>query len=1175
MRLSRHAVVVPAVLALVAGAVGVPAAARAAEAPQTGGGATNASLSDSSATQQRWLSVPGSRVVLNPYTSGASTELKGSSGTDLPLSTGFYAWDNAVSTADVLTTYLRPAEGEGSTADPGSDKVLWNQVFDSSASVWNTLSGATATVGQDGMTVRVLDGKNWSAAYSDPITINPATNPKLEIVVPSVTGKWAIKLNTADGNGDDAQTAVVADTSSTGESVQTFDLAAAMQANKISASTPFRIKLWASNGGSGPAPSVTVKSMSIRTDSGTAVAWSDDFETTAGWTPQNSDISLTAADGAATLALSSKAGENYRYVQSKAITADLGATPYLSVHVDSMTGGQWALKVNDGSGDKEVRHDTTDTGELVFDLQKITGWTGTKTFSIKVFQIGKGTSTTFGRMSVHASSSAAVLSQADSVDYSWTPASLSMTGHYSSGTISTEEYFDSTDVDAFVRSIDPEGLPEGSVPVVGGAFEGSGTTYDSTSNTITIVGEHATRTIALPEGSVPTFYSSQAAAERDMGASATPTTTSGFWTADLSADAESVVGVGWAINAKSGNALSPSDADGPSNSRAGALGAASRAAGSLGHWQSFWDGYVSSVPAVEDYSIQRVADGGVTADQMESFYYKAWVNLEMNVLPATPETGNQYLQLGTGKPSLWMHGTPGTRNVASWDSLLGMQQLVYTDPDASWDSFIGMMESVSMTGAEPTDTNGVGTDSSPVIGALKGESLPSRKAQTAWILYSVTGDKDKLASIYDNLRANLIWASHNMRWIYGSNNYTDERDAEFVASLIYDLKFGSRIAELLGHEDDDTTFTTMITDLTKDYEDWFFPTTQNSEGTVFPTVQKVFLDTSRTSSPWSDPTEGPDYRDQEGRWVKAGWSFYTTTALIADQLDDEYRQKVMERFMRDYDDTEQLAGLGHFAVKAPDMQLTTYGLLDGEAIGGAATGASTSTDSYSVAQLRDMATVIVNSFNRDMVKSGWFAEVYNSTGDHKAGGTPNASGVRPSLFGISNYIDNIWIANGYRVDEGTPTVVRLDGATGGVTGLKYLGRSLDVDIDGTSVKLSGDAVGEGGLTDSVDIPVAGSSVVVPAWSEDNGGTDNGGSDNGGSDNGGSDNGGSDNGGSDNGGSTNGGDSSATQGSSASGSDQPESTGLAHTGLSTAVLVALGLLAAGGTGLTLASRRRRG
>lgn len=1164
---SRPAVAVPAVLALVLGALWVPTTANAADTTPAAGGASNASLTDTSETQQRWLSVPASRVVLNPFTSGASTELRGSSGTDLPLSTGFYAWDNAVSTSDVLTTYLQDPQGADGDSEPVADKELKHWGFDGSASVWQTLGSATAMIGADGMTVQVKDGQNWSAAYSEAITLNPADNPKLEIVVPSASAKWAIKLNTGDGNGDDAKVAAVPDTTTTGSQTQVFDLGAAMEANDISAGTPFRIKLWASNGGSGPAPSVTVSSMTIRSSSGAMESWAEEFDSTDAWSAENADVSLTASAGVATLALSAGATKDYRYVQTvQPVAVNLDTTPYLSLRVPTVSeGGKWSLKVTDGSGDKVVQGDTAATGDLLLDLRKATGWSGTKNLTLKLFQIGKGTSTTVERMSIHSAPATTVLSQADSVDYAWTPADLSMTGHYGTGTVSTREYFDAEDVNAFVRTIDPSGLSQGAHPVVGGSFEGSGTTYDVPSHTITIVGEHATRTIALPAGATPTFYASQAAALRDVGGSASPSSTSGFWTAPLPGDTASAVAVGWALNAKASSELSPAGADGAADSRAGAEGARGRSTSSLDHWTSFWDGYVARVPVVEDFSIQRVPDGGVTSQQMEAFYYKAFVNLEMNVLPATPETGNAYLQVGTGKPSLWMHGTPGTRNVASWDSLLGMQQLVYTDPEASWDSFIGMMASVYMEGAEPTDTNGVGTDAAPVKGALKGESLPSRKAQTAWILYSVTGDREKLESIYDRLQAHLIWSSHNMRWIYGSNNYTDERDSEFVASLIYDLKFGVRIAELLGHEGDAATFTALITDLTRDYEEWFFPTTSNGEGTYFPTVQKVFLDTTRTKSPWSDPTEGPDYKDQNGRWVKAGWSFYTTTALIADQFGDQYKTKVMQRFMRDYDDSEQLAGLGHFAVKAPDMQLITYGLLDEDGpIAHGNDSFEADAGQYSREDLLDMATVIVNSFNRDMVKSGWFAEVYASTGDHKAGGTPKVSGVRPSLFGISNFLDNMWIANGYRVDEGTPTVVRLEGASGGITGLRHLGKSLDINLEGTTMELSGEAVGKGGLAASVDLARTGVSVVVPAWTDEGGETPGGGDTPGG---------GTDEGGSD-GGATPGGTSDGSQAASSSTVERPGTKGLANTGVSTGLLVLLGLLALGGSGMVVTSHRKQ-
>src|SRR3954452_8156690 len=87
-------------------------------------------------------------------------------------------------------------------------------------------------------------------------------------------------------------------------------------------------------------------------------------------------------------------------------------------------------------------------------------------------------------------------------------------------------------------------------------------------------------------------------------------------------------------------------------------------------------------------------------------------------------------------------------------------------------------------------------------GELGGESLPSRKAQTAWILYQATGDREKLESIYDALKIHLDWEKENMRWVLHSHNYLDERDSEFVASLIFDVQYASKIASELGHTDD-------------------------------------------------------------------------------------------------------------------------------------------------------------------------------------------------------------------------------------------------------------------------------------------------------------------------------------------------------------------------------------
>ena len=74
-------------------------------------------------------------------------------------------------------------------------------------------------------------------------------------------------------------------------------------------------------------------------------------------------------------------------------------------------------------------------------------------------------------------------------------------------------------------------------------------------------------------------------------------------------------------------------------------------------------------------------------------------------------------------------------------------------------------------------------------------------------------------------------------------------------------------------------------------------------------------------------------------------------------------------------------------------------------------------------ELVDRATVVVNSMNRDIVSPSSAPEVDEAGG--AIGDSVTARGVRPSLFGISNYIDFIFMANGVRTDEGNPAFVRL------------------------------------------------------------------------------------------------------------------------------------------------------
>ncbi|MGO2598958.1 LPXTG cell wall anchor domain-containing protein [Microbacterium gubbeenense] len=1000
-----------------------PAAAATGEAPS----ATTEDLADDTATQQRWLSVPNSRIVLNPFdTDREGTELDQTSGPNLPLHLGYYASDEALQQRNLLETYAvsgeRP-EGAGyrqALADPFDDASAWD------ASGVTTESDAGIT------SVTVDSDREWGhiARTVDVDDVSDTRYLTVDIAAIGEDTSWNVKI--ADEDGKDLPD-LQPDSAEAGQA--RFDLAEAYAWDHGPRTLTIKIYAVSAEGTTG---SVDVRSLSL--DNGAEQLWDgddsalvEDFADAESWEPAagNGRSAMLTSDGAqGTLRL----GDDNVGAIEREVTVDVDKTPFLSVRVPE-TSDEWTVKVRTADGsDIGLQDDTSRTGLTTIDLAEVTGWSGEQTFYVKLFHIGAGGHTAFEALAFHAGGD--WLEEAVSFDNRWSPEALESTGEYADGgSVGIVDAFSGED--AFSRTIDAttDGL------ALAGSFTGVAS-WDPEAALLTVADEFHTYSIAMPDDTDLRFGASVAELSATTGEEQ-PFAGAGAWAAEVPTG-ESTVGVGIAPNAPEVTE------DAAAASRDRALIAAQDPEGGRAAWEEFWNHYLGGVPLVDDLSVQRVADGGVTEDEMRHFWFAAWINLEMNVLPATPETGNAFAQLGTGKPSMWMNGTPGTKNVASWDSLLGMQQLVHVDPENAWESFQGMMALVE-DGPEataPTETQ------YGALGELGGESLPSRKAQTAWILYSATGDEEKLESIYEPLALHLNWERYNMRWVLGENNHFDERDSEFVTSLAYDLEFAIKIAEKLGHDEDIAEYEALISEISDSYSKWFYPTGADQDGKVWDTVQKVYLDASREEVPFADDTEGEPFRNEDGQWVRPGFSFYTSTAFVMDQLADESKVQTMDRFLDDYDENAQLAGLGDFAVKAPDIQLITYGLLDMDPIDGSAEPV-----------LRDRATVLVNTFMRDVVRSGWFAEVYYAAGE--PGDPVGARGVRPSLFGVSNYIDFMLMANGVRTDEGDPTFVRLAGATGGVSGLTYGGEALDVDIDEGTIRFSGPAAA--GACDAIDI----------------------------------------------------------------------------------------------------------
>ncbi|HEY6739026.1 MAG TPA: hypothetical protein VI076_09260 [Actinopolymorphaceae bacterium] len=166
-----------------------------------------------------------------------------------------------------------------------------------------------------------------------------------------------------------------------------------------------------------------------------------------------------------------------------------------------------------------------------------------------------------------------------------------------------------------------------------------------------------------------------------------------------------------------------------------------------------------------------------------------------------------------------------------------------------------------------------------------------------------------------------------------------------------------------------------------------------------------------------------------------GNTLWVTTGLHLESVPSDQLTGLKNRFLAEYDPDGELAGFDFPDVKAPDVTWTTYGLLE--------------------KGMLDQAQGFVDVLLRDMVRSGEFAEVYERGPDGLRG-----TGVRPSLFGAVNVVDVVWLPNGYRMDAGDPRFVLMPGERGGIRGLRFGNRTLDVDIDATSgkVRLGGSLV---------------------------------------------------------------------------------------------------------------------
>ncbi len=734
------------------------------------------------------------------------------------------------------------------------------------------------------------------------------------------------------------------------------------------------------------------------------------------------DLTTTFSPSGLTMEVSPSADPYWQAIYTKnPVTVNIDATPWVEVSVPQLDGG-WSLKVKDGKGIEYILvADTDKSGDFLVNLKDKTFLSGEQNLTFYIFSIGKGESTTISNLRIVAINEQ--LEGADSFSTSWTPHNLPFEAEYSDG--STLEGTDFMyDVNTVVRMVDYSNIsPSNGQYYLTGKYPGSAS-WDAVNHVLTITSsayQYAIKTNTT-QPSV-SFYANETDMLTNRNRLETASSNGGTWSIAFNANDlpnhQLIASVAFATSSESSELLNRVNAP-----------FTAKLENKLNEREQFWDDYLLKVPRPERFDIQMIKRRGITSEAVKHEYYVAWVFTAQNVLPTDESVQFSYPQMATGKPSMWDEGAPEAPFSASWESFLGIQIYAYIDPDAAWEMLLGLMSLVDEEGL------------------LGGESLPSRKAQTAAILFELTGDKDRLELVYPGLARYMDWRIANPRWIMGSINNPNQKDAEFVVSALLDIKYMEKIAKCLEKTTEAQQWEDKYDALFEDYLSWY----------------------------WVKPTSIPYQNYYADTGARAGGSglIAVTTGLYLENLEGPYLTSMMRLFDSVYKPNKLFAGVGS---KQPDYDLTTYGLIHK----GYYDRAITMVESA----MRDVS-LIANSL-------GMFSELYSSKEYLPVG-------VRPSLFGTVQIIQNVLLRNGFTYDKGAPHSVRLFEDSYGVSNLKVKDKILNISFDkATDEMIASGSYINGTVTRATEIGdvVNLSELVIPTTPIDpgNGGGSNVGGDN--------------------------------------------------------------------------------
>lgn len=293
---------------------------------------------------------------------------------------------------------------------------------------------------------------------------------------------------------------------------------------------------------------------------------------------------------------------------------------------------------------------------------------------------------------------------------------------------------------------------------------------------------------------------------------------------------------------------------------------------------------------------------------------------------------------------------------------------VYT---AAWDSLYGIQICAF---AEPETAWEAFTGIMSMVdrdGMLSGESLPVMRARTAWILYNSLPDKEKLILNFDSIEKNLQWGMEHPYWIWMGNNPLDYnlKDVDFTAAVLVDIPYFIKLCMVLDEYLKADEWQQKYHSYLKEFLAWTFPADGSIPTQTFQEIQQG---------------------DSRSVVREKGKPVWVTKSLHVEGLEQQYVERLMTLFRTEYHPGKSMCGFSF--VKLEEIAYTIYGLIE--------------------KGFREEACTLIEASVRDVVRSRFFGENYTEEDP------PVCWGVRPSLFGVVQLIDGVWLRNGYRYDSG-------------------------------------------------------------------------------------------------------------------------------------------------------------